>query len=831
MTSRYPSSAPSRPVVHAILFWTLFTLVPYTSLSAAQQTNAGSINGSVVARQSGVPLRGAVVSLESLGLVTETGPTGTFRLPNVPVGRYEIAIRLPGYVEQLRVLEIGVGRNNVPTVVLNELPVRLREIHVLRERTELGRFARDTPGSVHVVDRNGMPIANELFGDIHQILRRVPGVTVQEEDGYGLRPNIGMRGTGSERSSKITLMEDGVLIAPAPYAAPAAYYFPLAGRMDAVEVRKGSSQIKFGPRTVGGAINLVSASIPDRLTVRADMAGGSEGTRRISALVGDATRNVGWMAQTYQVETNGFKRFTGPGETGFDLQDYVAKLRINTNPGASVYQEIEVKTTYYDERSDETYLGLTDDDFSRDPALRYAASRLDQMNADHSQLQVRYFVRPHDRMDLTATVYRNDFARNWYKLQNVAGEGLSNVLEAPGSFPEELAVLQGQTSDPDALTIRANNREYYAEGAQFTLGARLGHTSMLHDLEAGVRVHRDQEDRFQHEDGYQMIAGRMVPTSQGAPGSQTNRVSEASAVAFFIQDQIAFGPVVLTPGVRYETVDFQRFDFAADDPERTSPTGVRENDASALIPGIGALVAVSPTMRVFAGVHRGFGPPGPGADAETKAELSVSYEGGVRLTTPVARAEVVGFFNDYQNILGAATLATGESGAGDLFNGGAVRAYGLETSFEIDPMATHVSDLSAPLSASLTYTKATFQTGFQSAYGPWGTVIVGDELPYLPRWLVHAGWTVRSNRWSVGAEASYVGPMRAAAGQGTIPAGQRIDDALVFDLAGEFDLTEWGRLYVAARNVFDRAYAAARRPAGLRPGLPRTLMAGLRIDP
>jgi Fe(3+) dicitrate transport protein len=57
-------------------------------------------------------------------------------------------------------------------------------------------------------------------------------------------------------------MEDGVLISPAPYSAPAAYYF---GEQNAIFRNiKGGSQIQYGPYTTGGAINMVSTQIPRR---------------------------------------------------------------------------------------------------------------------------------------------------------------------------------------------------------------------------------------------------------------------------------------------------------------------------------------------------------------------------------------------------------------------------------------------------------------------------------------------------------------------------------------------------------------------------------------
>ena len=199
--------------------------------------------------------------------------------------------------------------------------------------------------------------------DVNRALRSVPGVYIQEEDGFGLRPNIGLRGSGSERSSRISILEDGVPIAPAPYTAPSAYYFPSVGRMNGIEVMKGASQIAHGPNTVGGAINFISTPIPSTMSGRVAARAGQYGTGRLHAHVGDGAGRIGWMVEALQTGSGGFKALDGGGATGFDKLDLLGKLRWRSASDARHAQRIELKLGQVNELSHETYAGLTEADF------------------------------------------------------------------------------------------------------------------------------------------------------------------------------------------------------------------------------------------------------------------------------------------------------------------------------------------------------------------------------------------------------------------------------------------------------------------------------------
>ena len=226
--------------------------------------------------------------------------------------------------------------------------------------------------------------------DINRALKSVPGVNLYEEDGFGLRPNISLRGTSPQRSSKITLMEDGVLIAPAPYSSPAAYYFPSVARMQAIEILKGSSQVQYGPFTTGGVINLVSTAVPDQLAGRFQSSYGSFNSSQLYSSVGQTNKNFGYLVEYMQLNSDGFKQLENDGNTGFDINDLMGKVRWQSNAEAALPQSIELKYHYYDEKSNETYLGLTENDFNATPFYRYAASQEDVMDAEQQQYMLTH---------------------------------------------------------------------------------------------------------------------------------------------------------------------------------------------------------------------------------------------------------------------------------------------------------------------------------------------------------------------------------------------------------------------------------------------------------
>ena len=672
--------------------------------------------------------------------------------------------------------------------------------------------------------------------DVHAVLAKVPGVFVREEDGYGLRPNIGVRGSSTNRSKKLTLMEDGVLFAPAPYSAPAAYYFPLTTRMTELEIYKGASLLRFGPNTVAGALNLITRPIPSEPEGRVDLSlsrtlfqegAADDWGRKVHAYYGTSSEIYGALFEGVHIQRDGFKVLDGGGDTGFERNEFMFKLRAGDTLAPDVDGMLELKLGYSDELSNETYLGTTDEDFAKNPYRRYAASQLGEMDWTRWQVGLTGFVTVGDDLDLTVTAYRNQFERTWRKFDSFVGTGIPTIeaiLRDPtGLRRPYYEVLTGarDASENQVIAIGTNQREYISQGVQGVMRMRHKSGAFSNELEVGVRGHSDQIIRHHTDDGYAMERGQLVRTDDASNADLDNR-GKARALAVYAMNQATWGRLGLLPGVRVEYINTQLTNLH---------NGAAATDEQlAFIPGLGATFALTERLFALAGVHRGFSPKAPGQAPEIKSESSVNYEAGGRFVTSDAFLEAVAFANDYQNLTGECTLAVGCSPdqLGDQFNGGRVLVTGLEFS----ALGTVQSDgeLRFPFNFAYTFTQSEFLSSFDSANPEFGEVHAGDELPYVPTHQASAGVGVGLEDWELNVAGTYVSRTRETAGSGEIEDYAASDERFLIDAAAYYQATSWLQLYLTVNNVTGATYVAAHHPMGARPGAPRSGQLGAKLD-
>jgi Fe(3+) dicitrate transport protein len=705
--------------------------------------------------------------------------------------------------------------------------------------------ARDVAGGASIVAPEDLQEFKTT--DVVRALRRVPGVALQIEDGWALRPNISIRGTATERSSRVTLMEDNVLIAPAPYAASSAYYFPTFGRIYSVEVLKGPASITQGPYTVGGAINLRSTPVPERN--RGEILGeyGSDATWRAHGWYGGGGDRSRFLVETHQWRSDGYQVIDrSNNKTGLDKQDYLAKLSFSSDPAADLYQQLDIKLQYSEENSQQSYLGLTDADLAVDSLRRYGASAYDEIQNKHDQLVLSWRLETQSGMSMTITGYDNNTERAWYKTEGMDFDGSddaqsfsrtswSNIVAAvnngeslDGLSANQLqAILDGADTPEGSIQLRNNSRDYYSRGIQMVFDHTIRGGSAIHGLQAGLRYHRDEEDRLQRNDTYQQQGGQLMLNDYGLEGNAGNRVQDAEAWAAYVYDRIEWGRWTLTPGLRYENIELSRIRYKtnSDDPSSREPDNFRdsrENHFDIWLPGMGALYQLSPETMIVAGIHKGFATPTnkPGVDPEE----SINYELGVRHDANRIRLEALFFFNDYKNLVGVCTNSSGsDCEPGDAFNGDGVHIPGLELTFSTFFEAG--ADWRLPLQVVYTWMNAEFQTDFESEF--FGEVSPGDPVPYVPENQLWASLGLQGGPWSFYFSGNHVGSVCTKPACGDF---EETESATIFDLSAHYRLNQQWELYAVVENLTDEMYIAAREPYGARPNKPQTFILGATLD-
>ncbi len=701
------------------------------------------------------------------------------------------------------------------------------------------------PGSAQLVTKDD--IRQQNYDDISRALLKVPGVYVREEDGFGLFSNISLRGVDTTRSAKVTLMEDGIMVAPAPYSSPSAYYTPAVGRMNGLEVLKGSSQIKYGPHTTGGVINYISTPIPSHQKSYLKATFGDFSEKRVHAYTGKKFEakagEFGFIIEGFKRNNDGFKRidetvdFSQGDNTGFDKKDTLIKL--SWKPNSQIHQLLEFKYSSSKLNANETYLGLNETDFNNNPYRRYSASRFDNIDSNQSQSSLRYTLSPAQNLDIVSTIYATNFKRNWYKLSKINGQKPALVLASQGF---SLDCAKGLVACD--FNVKANNRSYSSQGLESVLFYRFNTNNTAHEVTFGVRNHKDDVTRFQWQDTYfQDRQGSIINRINGVPGDAGNRYQQTKALAFYLQDKFSFGNWVFTPGLRYELLD-----QISEDPKGTvQPVGGNKdrdgfNSFTMQAMGIGVTYEFNTSWIGFAGVHSGFSPPSPRATRSgLNPETSTAMELGMRFSSlsQALAAEATLFYTSFNDLIVVDNV--GGVGMGESENFGEVISKGLEFSLQYDAGIANDWSLNNPYYFNATYSNAIQQNDARSsdAESIFSFGRKGNKVPYIPDLTYSFGAGLEGEKWNAFITSSYVSSTFTSAnnvteaingdGVADIRFG-KTDDYFIMDLSAQYFINDKLTLFSGVQNLWNKSYVVSRQPDGLRGGMPRFAYIGFEIE-
>lgn len=662
-------------------------------------------------------------------------------------------------------------------------------------------------GSLTIIDFTALARMQPIT--VKDVLRRAPGAQVIEEDAFGLKLNISVRGLNARRSGRTLLLEDGVPIQPAPYADPSAHYYPPLNRVDQIEFRKGSAQVLFGPQSIGGIVNFVTRAVPDRLALDGAVQIGNRSFRALDTSLGVGNEFMGIRFDAVHKEGDGIRDFHATR-----VDDVSVKTRMLMGNGHSIM----LKGSYYEEQSSVTEGGLNQARFDISPY--YNPFRNDRFSLDRIAGQVVHNWAIGSNATLSTQAYYARTFRASYRQADTSVDAMianpaTGCVGAARTEYERFAALCGNKMRP---------RVFSFWGVEPRLQFAWSALGIASEAIIGLRAHFETTNRKR----YNGLTPDARETSAGTLLRDNNDIVTDAYSAYF-QNVFNLGTVRVTPGVRAERIETvnraRTANFIAIDRTVASTQTL-------ILPGAGLTWTPSDKLTAFAGVHKGFAPPRPDRDFNPTApfnavrpERSTETEIGVRLHPRVGIAVDTTLFEmDLSDLIVEGPLVGGRSGT--FVNAGEARHRGFElaTTGEI-----------GNFQFGLTYTYL-FEAKFLTDVDEVTRGVRGNRIPYAPEHLVDAhigyrhpvGLAVEFGINHLGEQFANASNTRTATPDGlngTIPA-RTIARASVNFRASKSRL----QFFATVENFFDNAYIAS-RVDGLFAGPRRQMLAGVRIIP
>ena len=748
---------------------------------------------------------------------TYSGKDGSFEFQELPTDEM-VFINVFAYGYQM--LEEGhrIKEKLRLKFELKESIYQIPQVNILDGDNESGLF-KDIPGSVSLIEAKTIEKSVPLSGN--EMIRKAPGVHVVDEEGLGLRTNIGIRGLDPGRSRSVLILEDGVPVALSPYGEPEMYYTPAIDRMAGVEILKGSGSILFGPQTIGGVVNYITK---DPL----EAGGGS--VRLMGGQGGYFNGQINY-GQSFE-DKSGFqinflrKQAEEIGMTNFLVNDLSMKYAYKFNDK----HRLGFKLGIYDETSNSTYIGLTQTMFDAGGQDFTHMAPDDVLDIRRYSASVNWEWQMSERLQLQTLAYAYTTTRNWARQDYAYQDNLNRTtLQVWGdeSIPGGAAYMF------DANGHR--NRTFEVTGIENRLTYDYQILGLESELKTGVR--------YLYERAFE---NRLIGSKADAGSGflREDEVRTGHGLSYYLHNQFKITKAFsITGGVRMEHFDYERHilrgrfgeNNAVRDTNLVSNSGV-----NALIPGIGFNLNLHPNLAIFGGIHRGFAPPrikdaisNDGETYDLDAELSWNTEVGLRgKKGRILTYEMTLFQMDFSNQIIPVAEFAGGLGAGEV-NAGATMHRGVELAASHDLGFWFESDYTISLSANITLIDAYFNADRFKMDGDERVNIRDNRTPYAPDYLLTGGLFVNTPfGLSMQINATYTGAQYTDELNSITPSPNgrvgKIAAYSLWDASLHYQIPSLPQMtcFVSAKNITDERYIVTRRPQGIRVGIPRYVSGG-----
>ncbi len=775
-------------------------VAPVLAAQPAATTVHGVVQDTSRSAIAGAQIR-VVVGQKTGEHTTFTNPRGRFELSLAP-GAYRLLTSAPGFTATEQALTVAAVQLQVD-VTLSIAPLvetlRVSGGRVLSSGADLQRL----PGAAEILTSEVLRESNVMTTE--EALRKVSGVHARGEDAFGLRPNIGIRGLSPTRSTKVLLLEDGLPLSYAPYGDNASYYHPPVDRFETIEVMKGGEQIVFGPMTVGGVVNYVTPVIPAKREGSLMLIGGNRDYFNGHARYGANFKNTGWLIDLLRKQGEGSRNNVRHGITDFNVK---------TLTGISSRQTLGLRFNSYAENSNIAYSGLRENEFVANP--RGNVFRNDFFNTNRYAGAITHTLALSDHLVVSTNGYASAFLRDWWRQS-------SNSSQRPNDSADP--ACGGMVNLLTTCGNEGRLRYYQTWGVDPKLKGVFKLGSAQNELDAGFRYHSEIQERYQKNGP--------LPTSRDGVLVENND-RRAQAASFFLQNSFILGNLAITPGVRFESVNFRRVNHL---------NGARgDTRLTQWIPGIGAAYSAGSRVTFFSGLHRGFAPPrvedvinnNSGASIDLDAELSWNYEAGVRANLPGdLRAEATLFRMDFENQIIPASVAGGLGAT--LTNAGSTLHQGAEFSsaWQLARFLPRQHKVTLRTAWTLLPIARYSSDRFSNVPGFTTVRITGNRLPYAPKHMLTSSLSyTHAKGVNVFVENVYSGRQFGddLNTVGGTPDGQRglLPGNGIWNASVNVPIKASTTLFFTVKNVTDRL-AIVDRSRGLLPGIPRLVQSGFRF--